>query len=1202
MSFYTDYYKNIIQHQQGFKLVLGGTGLGKTSGIIETVKQNTEGNKRFFYVANRLQLLNELKTNLEKGNIGYCLQESDEEIIKKIKKDDFETLLNDDIIKKYVNKLYKGNSTFIKQNYSLIQEFAKKENTNFSNLSDVTDFLRGKVTNIFSFFRNIIKQAGKEKNRKDYETLISNPTTKILFPYLDFKNNPIEKRIFLVTIQKAFYGFFDGEKVINIYKLENDKKKEEQNIVFLDEFDFLENDLLSQICKDTVIEQPFTFVENFYNNLTKYKLPRLKFLETNTKFNTDLRTELQSIIELIEPLNEKYNIPFPEINHFLSTENDLRGTAIFQTRYSISGKPIYLNYQRLDEKGEKIKAFYLELATEQNKPNTFTLLDVVNKATSAIIRIFKELEFTEPEIYRALVEQCFGSSDKYKRILKIIRQHPYRRKSVSTNESKMYYNGFGLYEIYNFRYPTDMEEVELKYYSIFSTPESILLHLTKNNLVFGLSATAEINRYVKNFDLNWLKSELGVLYYEIENSDKELIKKANTIKQFGNEKISGRNNIVKIEIAKEIITNALDDLINNVVHTNKEIFGERNKEKYRKKRLVHFFATLQWVAENKEINNTNLLFFSSYKHILHIFEKVREPESDIYYIQEIDNELKNCYQITFQERKFIVLFFDANQGKEIAKLEENKQAYYDLFLQNKTVLVITTYPSAGNGVNLFYYSDAEKTDKSKKDFANIHLLDSPFYFFNPIDNENDTEQEKTEKIKSNIYYLAKLEKNKIITENHFKAYLNNIRGISSFNNFYLNTDDGLCSRVATYIQALGRVERVWEKMDNQVIRLDREVYNHLETFATENENYLQFLNFERNKPYFSQNVSAMFDYIIENKPNRKQQQRHKQWEGLQNINNKCITSIESLLSKLNSVRNTISQERALEIRREWYDLREYALKQSFAKKGEFENEKGVKISFETSETKLFKKYNATFETDLYDHKNKCLWVQKDTLNVVPAEINPDSSFYAWELDSAFQNIRNNFILKGYFDLHRYEQGFAGKGTYFTPYFYQCILVGAIGEEVVKAIFEYEKVVLEDKEIDNTLFELIDLKVKNKAWYIDAKNYSEQTITNFQLNENDSKLDAEAFKQKAQEKLAKIANFHTDTKDCKIIYINAFGSGERPTNYYDENFNDVDTNFEKAKIIIVQSMLKKEKAEKDDKNYTNDFTHFIFQLKKQLNNG
>ncbi len=1205
--FYTEYYQSTLGSSIGFKLVLGGTGLGKTSGIIETVKQSTEGNKRFFYIANRLQLLNAMVDDLEKENIGYCLQERDEEIIKKINKNDFEVLLNNTHIQKYTDKLYKGNASFVKQNYFLIQEFAKeenkKENKNFLDNNDFTDFLNGKVRSIFSFFKNIIKDASAEKNQKAYTELIQNSTIKLLFPYLEFVNNPSEKRIFLVSLQKAFYGFFDGKQVINLYKLKNNKEKEETNIIFLDEFDFLENDLLTQICKDTAVEQPFSFVEHFYNTLTKYKLPREHFLANHT----EIRKELDKITTEIKTLTKNYDLPFPQINHFLCDEPKLKGTSIFQTRYSISNFPIFLNHNR-KSKGKRINAFYLEIANEQNEANAYVLLNIVNQTTSAIIRFFKNLKFEHPKIYQDLVEHCFGTSDKFKRILEQMRQHPHSRIAVGTNESKIYYNGFGLYEVCDLGYATDSEEVELKYYSLFTTPESILLHLTQNNLVFGLSATAEINRYIKNFDLDWLQNELGELYYEISDNDASLIQKANE------SKFEKRQNEVQVQIAETNISGKIAKLIDRFVRTHQQDFGEGKKQEFRKKRLVHFFATLQWVAENQEQNNTNLLFFTSYKQIFNpdktensLFNNLKEPENEDYKIQEVNNSLKNCFQIHFEGKDFIVLFFDASQGKEIAQNEKEQNAYYELFWRGLPVLLVTTYPSAGNGVNLFFYKDQEKTQKA--DFSNIHLLDSPYYFFNPIKKEKDNEQVKNEKIKANIYYLAKLEKNKIISERQVKTYLNSIRNIDNFNNFYLSIHDGLSNRVSIYIQALGRIERVWGQMDMQVIRLERGVYNQLEDFATKDDFYSVF---KLNEPYFSQNVKALFAHILENKFGRQYQQRQVQWEGLKALNNKCVAEIKRLLAQLNLVReNKLSQEKATQIRKEWQDLREYALKQSFAKFEEIEidkktkNDKDVKVTVETFEYKLFKKYACTFETDLYDRKNKCLWIQMDTLNVVPREINPDSSFYAWHLDSAFLNVRNNAILRGHFDLNQFEQGFSGKGIYFTPYFYQCVLSGAIGEEAVKGVFAHEKISLTEREIPNELFELIDLKVVGKNWYIDAKNYSEQTITHFQLAADDyffhPKLNEASFKEKAQEKLRKITDFHKQD-DCKIIYINAFGNGERPTNYYDENFNEVGNSFEKAKIMVIQSMLRAEKSVKNDKNYSPDFQYFISELKNQLNNG
>lgn len=1218
MSFYKTYYENTLKNKKGFQLVLGGTGLGKTSGIIETVINNSEPQKRFFYVANRLQLLNEMVASIEETNknlieegkspIRFCLQRKDEDILKDLAKNDFEKLTQNSTIIKYATELEKTYKTNLK---SLIKTFEfVKENTSLSNNSESSEFLREKVSKIFNFFKGIIREA--QTNAKDFQEILENPTIKFLFPYLDFKNNPTEKRIFIVSLQKAFYGFFDGKQVVNIYKLENDKEKDEQNIIFLDEFDFLENDLLSQICKDTVIEQPFAFIKNFYDVLNEYKLPREQFLENHT----ELRKELEEIVKLVKPLAKEYKIPFPQINHFLCNDKVLKGTSIFQTRYSISNYKIYLNHQRTDKKGKRIKSFYLEQAQEKNKnyTKTYALLNVVNQVTSAIIRIFKELEFSQPEVYRALAEHCFGASDKYKQTLKLTRQYPFRRKSVSTNESKVYYNGFGLYEIYNFGYPTDNEEVELKYYAIFSTPESILLRLAKNNLVFGLSATAEIDRYVKNFDLNWLNNELRItdkerklkehLYYEVTDVEKNIIQNANQ------KKFEVRQNKLIIEKADEnSLSENLQERLENIIQTHTDIFGEGNKTKYRKKRLAHFFATLEKVMQSNEIAH-HLLFFYSYDQILKILEKgdIETTKETLVSIQKIASPLSNLFSLEYQRKTCYVIFLNAAQGKDIAKFEENKEAYYQLFWENKPVLLVTTYASAGNGVNLFYYKD--KSKNVKLDFANIHLLDRPFYFFSPIDYEKDTEQGKTEKIKTNIYYLAKAEKNKLIDENQFKIYLNKIRSITDFNAFYLKTNDGLCNRVAVYIQAIGRIERVWAKMNDQTIHLDREVYNDLEDFATQTEDYLQVLNFEKNKPYFSHNVNELFNYIIANQPKRKQSLTLVQWEGLKAIDDKCRERLQILLDDLEKVRkNKLSQEKLLQIRREWQSLRTLALKQDFAKFTEMgieENGEKTVIKVKRKEIEALEKYSAIFQIDLYDHRNKCLWIQAQTQNVVPYHANPNSSFCAWDLDSAFKNIRNNQILKNYFDFHRYEQGFSGKGTYFTPYFYQCILTGAIGEEVVKAIFEYEKIDIGEDEIPNQLFELIDLKIKNTNWYIDAKNYSEQTIAHFGLGETDRffhpKLNSESFIQRAKDKLALISDFHQDKENCKIIFINTFGEGnERPINYYDENFNEVGKSFDKAKIIIVQGMLKREKPAKDEAtNYTADFKHFISELKQRYN--
>jgi hypothetical protein len=1174
--FYAPYYQPVISARTGFKLVPGGTGLGKTSGAVETIKQHPHKKYRFFYIANRIQLLNAFAKDLDNANIGYCLQEKNESILKKIDEKIFYALLSDSTIEKYSKLLYPKtnlNIADIKEEFQFIRQHSQLASYDENNL-----FFNKKIQLIFRFFKQILKKAheNKAKVNWDYSDLIQQEGIKKLFPYLDFKHNPNSKSVFLVSLQKAFYGFFDGLKSVNIYDLQS--AEGEQNILFLDEFDFLENDLLTQICKDTSVEDPFSFVETFYKTLTQYKLPRESFLADQP----DVKQDLQNIIKLIDSLS-KQGIPFPAINHFLCNDPKLKNTAIFQTRYSISNRPIYLNAQKETSAGQKINAFFLEATPQQSIANAFTLLNTVNQATSAIIRFFKKLETEQPAIYEALIKQCFRSAPHFKMILEQSHQIPFERKAVETNDSNLYYNGFGLYEIYQYNYPTDIEEVALKYYALFSTPESILLRLAKYNLVFGLSATAEITRYVKNFDLCWLRQELGNKYYEVNLEDQKRIQEAT------DKKAQARKQQLDVVLANEALNPKLSKVI-EFVSKSPEVFGKEGAQKtYRTRRLRLFFAALLKIAQNPKPFNTHLLFFSSFKQIKYVFDAVKSPENGVYFIEPLENVLKNVYKIRFERQDFIVLFFDATQGKEIATNPAENSAYYELFLRELPVLVVTTYPSAGNGVNLFYFTDASK--KHKKDFLHVHLLDSPFYFFSPIDPEKDSESKKNEKIKANIYYLTKLEQSKVvIDEQQLRIYLDKIRNIDEFNAFYKTTSDGLYSRVATYIQALGRVERVWNAMDAQTIFLEQSVYNDLQDYCTTDDGLLNRyrLDYEKNEPYFSSNLSQMFEFLIQQEPERTRRLAHHAKEGLKEQNDRCKEAIERFLKRFQSVRKNQDKVLAAKIRKEWSDLRQIALEHRFS-------------------DKLCQKFECVFNTNAFDPIEKCLWIQRETFYIVPSSEHPDSSYTEWRLNQIYQKVKMYPVLRDYFDERGYEMGFSGKGLFFTPYFYQSILLGALGEEVIKAIFPKEGVPLDDAEIDNTLFEMADTKIVGKAWYIDCKNYSERTMDYFQVEDNHNdhyhlKLNDPAFKREARKKWDHICAFHSNvTKtDCKLIYINAFATTDRLIKYLDENFETVGSNFEKATIIMIPGMLQIEMSKKKDPNYHPEFDYFMNQLKKQLN--
>jgi len=168
---------------------------------------------------------------------------------------------------------------------------------------------------------------------------------------------------------------------------------------------------------------------------------------------------------------------------------------------------------------------------------------------------------------------------------------------------------------------------------------------------------------------------------------------------------------------------------------------------------------------------------------------------------------------------------------------------------------------------------------------------------------------------------------------------------------------------------------------------------------------------------------------------------------------------------------------------------------------------------------------------------------------------------------------------------------------FTPYVYQAILLGAIGEEAVGAILSHYGVLFDV--VPDPIFEIADLHIANTAWYIDCKNFTERTMDNFDLPMDDpawhEKLNDHYFKENALRKLGIIQQHHGQDVDCKLIYLNLASREDRVRSYRDANFNNVST-FDAARIVVVQGVLNRDHP----KQYNAVFESFIEALLDTLN--
>lgn len=96
---YKDYYLNAIhKNPTGFKLVLGGTGLGKTHGmreaVVEYLKDEKGGKKKFIYITNRHNLISEQQKKFDDKSINCCYLKSNRDIILDLlKKNELEELI-----------------------------------------------------------------------------------------------------------------------------------------------------------------------------------------------------------------------------------------------------------------------------------------------------------------------------------------------------------------------------------------------------------------------------------------------------------------------------------------------------------------------------------------------------------------------------------------------------------------------------------------------------------------------------------------------------------------------------------------------------------------------------------------------------------------------------------------------------------------------------------------------------------------------------------------------------------------------------------------------------------------------------------------------------------------------------------------------------------------------------------------------------
>lgn len=1195
---YQQYYQRVIQQQLpsevfgGLKLVIGPTGMGKTSaipGVIANLRTQRV-DKRCIYTSHRHLLIQEMADALAEKSIPYVYLKNNEEVIEAFlnwqEKGAFLRRLADQDFFRLTNR---SQMWVEKQIESLRQEQGSLRQLQSSNFYTAYKQQKAAFRDRCGQLLNVFKEGLSHKDlpEETHTKLMHDPSIWMLFPYVEFLHNPAQP-VLLVTVQKLLYGFYNGQANERLLSLE-------ENIIFLDEFDMQEKEMLGLLCSSPEIQNSFEFVRLFYEEMTRQQQQgHLDPVSGENERQLKAKQRALSIINKLQIDCAKEGFKFPQIRHFSLQEGEFPSNhlAVFQSGVQIMSNPFYLR--------ERGRAWDIVGQPGADTQRARPLMTIITRTANAILDFFSELWADEliPE-WRSWIEQCYDQKNDNTpgQYQKIISDYGfYRRPSRLATEhhdpaiaDSIYYQGYGFFRLIRGAYHTTPDEIRIEQKKLTVTPEYLLWRLSNTNLVFALSATGDIKRYIQSFDMNWLE-QYG-RYLPIDDQDTALVSKLKQLKE------AKRTYMVKLDIANELPkSTALSYALNQL--EQEQFFSREAEEKvgetavtHRKQALSRFLETAHWITSESN-NQAHLVFLNSFTFIEKFFKLDNGlPESFYTSISQhlaftpLENGRSREYLVKVEGKSCQLIFLDAAKGREMGD-QSFHQAQPDTPL-----VVVTTYPTASNGVNLKWYAYGDNIDtENGRDLEGIHLLEAPHFYFSGSDGNDDG----VDKDKLSIWQVWKLYHNFQISESQFITALRELN-ISDINTKYKATPDYLLNQIAVFHQTLGRVDRQWQAMPAIEIRLSSGHAGVLEIF----ERYLAAPgviaeNRISREPYTSSLILALYEEI-EKQYLRKSIINQLQFESIEETETRARQISEQLLKGISGVRKGVySPADNQKVMGLWWRIREAVLKQDY----HFQSA----IEIRNLATGQTQRINIDFRRDLVLETallkdGKTLHIDWDDFKIHQQSTQATKPY---NLNQYYRQFNQNPTIKWYFHTHNYRLRYepANQNLFLTPYIQQNMLAGAVGEDALKAALRHFDIALaHDRDCQPALFEIADMKIAGIPVYLDAKNYSQgTTLHRFAAEPDDpafhEKLNAKAFLLAAQKKWHYIVE-QTGNQDTKLVFINLVAGENHPNEGWDAQLNPIRPyRFADSAISIIQGVIQLD----DPKEWRQDFRTWINEVK------
>lgn len=1077
--------KNHIEEMnKGLFLLDAPTGYGKTTAVIDYIvdylKDENTDIKRIFFI-----------TNLKKNLPWDMLQD-------KISEKDFEekclVLLPywEHIIKKFddnkiTNPIVRKSEQYLSLKVDIDSINKLKDDINDEkNINQVAKLTSKKILHSLEKkverdseprFREFIK---KEffNNKASYEkqkVLKDNSWIEELYPICRLE----KYKVVFCTINKFFLPFDPFYKMpFHIYNDELIKK----SLIFIDEFDEAKKTLLDTIISDG-IKLKIDIVKLFLNihyALQNINIPKAleKLSEADSK-RLEKYNKMKAQREIIEANKIKFKeiIDKYELNYLLKTKNSKNdksflfcdGNYVTITRDSSIKKLIsYIDEdeeQRLIEavaKKEKISLNDLSKNPGRKiKKNQIEVSDLIKEIIAAINHFITgatwiskyymnyQISIKEPSSNYYTIEEATRSVLSVFNIGEEYYDYLVEMIMVENTEAKLYYyendykgyfmkHGLSLLEVEDSDYHNMQSVIHLFKFNI--TPEELLLRLSHESRIIGISATATLDTVLGNFDLEYLRKHLKDNFYSISvEESKRLEEDFNRKQSFYQEKEIMVDVNVLGDYAtlddKEKCVKVIDCIFKSIESRNKYVRYLESLDNTYYYLIVLMLAQSYYYFIRDESLKSFISFLNSFpvkKHSDKTFDKLYQED-----IEEVLNDIS-------KECKIHYLNGD--------NFDDELEIIHAELYNNQRCFVITTYQTVGTGKNIQYCYPKDKSsnlviteNKGYKDFDGIFLLKPT----NLVQFLSYDSEQKMYDLSKFIFQQEYLYKKKYL---YYYQMMDNI--INAFRKLYFGNmyaqirtknNDLFINTAKIVIQAVGRICRTKNKNKRILITVDYEIVERIQQVKEALDERL--LNYEFKK---------LLGVKIEEK--------EKLIEPYQSLNSQARFEING--KAWNVKRNKQNNI-------EWQELRDYVLKNP------------------TCDEPIDKYKAYYFNFNLPTNKYSCIIRQYKLV-----AINPYSNYLpegVSEIDSDLSLLMKIDIIKNYFLKNGYAIHFDKKKYIMSHALYKQVYLGALGEVVGKAILE-DKFGIELQPIDKPEFyEYFDYQytdyANNTDVYIDFKHWN-----------------------------------------------------------------------------------------------------------------